>query len=139
MTVRVTHEKLRQLGACDESIAMFKRLFPVSRYPDGVRVTTELCVQHADEFDWSWAVRHLVPGDSVEDRETAFHELIRDALRAYEYATMRPHTEAPCATCRRIEETARELERAEARAFAQLIRYPALRTPRGLPRVDLGV
>jgi hypothetical protein len=52
---KITVSLLREHGACEEGIAKFQRIFP-----DGVIVTRELCIKHAQQFDWDLAARRLL-------------------------------------------------------------------------------
>lgn len=49
---------LTNLDACYD----YRDAFDV-RFPNGVLVTPELCVHHADEFSWGWAVEELLSYD----------------------------------------------------------------------------
>ena len=53
--MRITVERLKRLRACKAQVARFAELFP-----DGVEVTEELCIQHAQDFDWRWGSRNLL-------------------------------------------------------------------------------
>jgi hypothetical protein len=61
---RITAELLRVLGACDEYPRRFQEKFPVTEYPDGVEPTPEVCVAHANDFDWSWASAAMLTPDA---------------------------------------------------------------------------
>ena len=65
--VLVTSQTLRALGSCGEYVNKFQRLFP-----DGTVITTELCVEHHDVFDWHWAASNLLDHRfETWDRESA--------------------------------------------------------------------
>ena len=53
--MKITVERLKRLRACKAQVARFAELFP-----DGVEVTEELCIQHAQDFDWRWGSRNLL-------------------------------------------------------------------------------
>ncbi len=65
---KLTLARLVKAGACTDARTKFKTLFGRS-----VMVTAALCEEHAGEFDWAWAARHLLtPAARVEyDRVTA--------------------------------------------------------------------
>lgn len=56
MTAKITYTQLAQLGTCEEQLEVFLNLFPTGE----VEVTEELCVEHAERFDWQWAARQLL-------------------------------------------------------------------------------
>ena len=56
MNMIITIAKLQQLDACPSQIIRFKELFGTE-----VKVTEELCVQYAQEFDFSWAAKNFLP------------------------------------------------------------------------------
>jgi hypothetical protein len=51
----ITYDTLRTAGACQEQRELFRQLFP-----KGTEVTEELCVRHAQDFDWEWAAENLL-------------------------------------------------------------------------------
>jgi hypothetical protein len=53
--MRITLDILKKKRACLDKQRLFKKLFG-----DSVDVTEELCIQHARDFDWSWAARSLL-------------------------------------------------------------------------------
>lgn len=54
--VTITNGLLLKLGACQEERELFAELFPSG----AVQVTVELCMKHADMFDWEWAGEFLL-------------------------------------------------------------------------------
>lgn len=78
MTTTVTLEQLEDLEACEKQREIFARLFPEGR----VEVTVELCVRHASEFDWDWAVDALLTASA----RNAYHEAIASAWNAHREA-----------------------------------------------------
>ena len=54
--MKITARLLKTKGACKGQVAKFTELFP-----KGVEVTEALCVIHAQDFDWNWAARNLLP------------------------------------------------------------------------------
>lgn len=54
--MKITPEMLRDLKACEDQYNLFVELFP-----DGVEITEELCVRHAQDFDFEWVAQHLLP------------------------------------------------------------------------------
>lgn len=80
--MRITTKLLEQKGACAKQVTLFSRLFP-----DGCVPTLELCLVHADQFDWGWAAEHLL-GDvarSEYDRacDVAWSEYDRACLETW--------------------------------------------------------
>jgi hypothetical protein len=63
---------LRRLGACADQVAKFERLFG-----ERVAVTEALCVRHAEDFEWNWAARNLLPAPALAE-----YERDRAAIRA---------------------------------------------------------
>lgn len=57
---KITYALLTRHGACSEQLAMFKRTIPLDEFPNGVEVTRELCAEHAEKFEWSWAADTLL-------------------------------------------------------------------------------
>lgn len=53
---KITFEMLRAAGACYEQLDDFETHFPADQYPDGVEVTEELALEHAEHFDWYYGV-----------------------------------------------------------------------------------
>ena len=73
MKSRILHLKtLTDQGACDEQVELFRK-----RFGESVRVTDTLCIKVAQDFDFSWAARHLL-SDSV----LADYERVKAAARA---------------------------------------------------------
>jgi hypothetical protein len=55
--MQVSARILRCKRACTEQVEKFKELFG----GDNVVITKELCVKHAQDFDWNWAAKKLLP------------------------------------------------------------------------------
>lgn len=79
--IRLTRDMLRQMGGCSEYIRKFKDNFPEHRYPDGVEINQDTCVEHTYKFDWDWAKqRMLTPAGANEmdrlaaSRDASTHE-----------------------------------------------------------------
>lgn len=53
--MKITLKQLIDLGACRHARKRFRELFGES-----VEVTDDLCVKHAEEFDWDWVASHLL-------------------------------------------------------------------------------
>ena len=64
MTMKITAAELRAKHACEVQVRQFEALFP-----NGVEITSELCVQHACSFDWSWAAKNFLPPGKYADYE----------------------------------------------------------------------
>lgn len=77
--VLVTAETLRKLSSCPPYIKKFQELFP-----DGTVINEEICVKHADAFDWYWAAdRMLAPGmlgDWERATDTEQRDLVVDGV-----------------------------------------------------------
>ena len=73
--MKITVERLRKLRACEYQVAKFAELFP-----DGVVVTKELCVKHAQDFDWHWAAVRLLSFHAL----AAYDKAITPARADYE-------------------------------------------------------
>lgn len=60
--MRLTVDVLNMLGSCGMYVERFREDFPETdeRYADGVEVTPELCVEHADRFQWEWAYETML-------------------------------------------------------------------------------
>ena len=73
----INKELLEKHGACKNQLDKFVELFP-----DGVDATRELCLAHAQTFDFTWAHYLLSrPG------RKAYDEAIAPASKAYDEAT----------------------------------------------------
>jgi hypothetical protein len=88
----LTLARLRAYGVCDEACDRFKILF--GSY---IRITPELCVEHAAEFDWdSFASLLLAPSAWAEyDRvaAAAYAEYLRVAAAAWAAAFIAQESE----------------------------------------------
>ena len=76
MPKTITLETLCQHGACEYACQTFKGLFGTETI-----VTEELCVKHAQDFDWVWAGRLL-----SENKRKTYNETTEPALVAYKNA-----------------------------------------------------
>ena len=59
--MKITLSMLQKEHACSDQVALFKKLFGES-----VTVTRVLCLKHAADFDWDWAVDELLSSDAGE-------------------------------------------------------------------------
>ena len=67
MTSRtLEHATLVDRGACKPARGMFLELFGTK-----VEVTEVLCLQHAADFDWDWAIEELLSPMAQAEREKA--------------------------------------------------------------------
>ena len=73
----ITAELLESKKACVDQVDLFRSL-----WPNGVTPTRELCIEHADRFDWHWAAKNLLS----EDGYKAYDEAKASALKAYKEA-----------------------------------------------------
>ena len=111
--MRITYELLEEHGACGEA-EVFREYFP-----NGVNVTPALCVEYAEDFDWTWAARHLLTTDhqraqydalydnAARQRQNDTSDIAHLATSNGEYTT-------------RVSELTRILHRRLARAFGEL-------------------
>jgi hypothetical protein len=118
-TLKITREYLEHHLACVEQLECFEESFP-----DGVILTVELALQHAQTFDWAWAIENLLEGDV---QYTALHqeyEVFRrrdEACNAINeaYNMQEQHTpEEVKARLAAIQETKHERQRQLASVFA---------------------
>jgi hypothetical protein len=58
--MKMTRQLLRDVGVCATYVRRFSELFPTETYPDGVELNQETCTQHANDFDWQWAVSEFL-------------------------------------------------------------------------------
>ena len=73
----ITKELLKKHRACKDQLDKFDKLFP-----NGVDATRELCLAHAQTFDFIWARRLLSP-----PARKAYNEAIAAARKASDEAT----------------------------------------------------
>ena len=73
----INKELLEKHGACKNQLDKFVELFP-----DGVDATRELCLAHAQTFDFTWA-QYLLSSPARK----AYNEAIAPAWKAYNEAT----------------------------------------------------
>ena len=73
----ISKELLEKYGACKNQLDKFVELFP-----DGVDATRELCLAHAQTFDFTWA-QYLLSSQARK----AYNEAIAPAWKAYNEAT----------------------------------------------------
>ena len=78
MSKKITTKMLTDLGACHGQIVKFNELFP-----EGANVTIELCVKHAADFDWDWAVGAFLSRPALADYRAA----VAPYLEAYKVAS----------------------------------------------------
>jgi hypothetical protein len=77
--MKIIYSLLVRTGACVAQRDKFCELFP-----NGVTVTRDLCVQHAQDFHWNWAARNLL-SDAAFD---AYVEALAPAEAAYKAAVV---------------------------------------------------
>ena len=81
--MKITKRLLESKGACEEQVELFAQLFP-----KGVVLTKELCVEHAQRFDWDWAAEHLLEARAWEQynktRAPAWEQYIKIDVTAWE-------------------------------------------------------
>ena len=74
---RLTTEMLMAQGACLMQVNKFRRLFGGS-----TEITVELCLKHAQAFDWEWAIDNLLPSDLQPDPKRTWPREAWDCNRA---------------------------------------------------------
>ena len=81
--MKITAALLQEKDACEIQVRRFEDLFP-----NGAEITSELCVKHARDFDWSWAAKNLLSPDKYADYKDKRAPLLADygAKRAALYA-----------------------------------------------------
>ena len=67
----ISAAQLQALGACLDQVERFHEIFGAGE----VVITRELCIHHAQEFDWSWAAMYLLTKRGRADYE-AKHALL---------------------------------------------------------------
>ena len=75
MTKTIGVAKLRKLGACHSQVDKFKEIF--GNKP--VAVTVELCVAHAQDFNWDWAANNLLTAPA----KTEYSRVVASARSEY--------------------------------------------------------
>lgn len=97
--MKITYQLLDRLSACSDYLEEFDRRFPAREYPDGVEVTVERCVEHAQNFDWHWAAAKLLDDEGFNQFETLTSgngvpqdPELAELERAYERITEKIHT-----------------------------------------------
>lgn len=73
----LTLATLREKGACEEQVAIFRKLFCAR-----MEVTEARCVEHAGVFSWEWAAEKLLSAPALK----AYDEAVAPALKAYREA-----------------------------------------------------
>jgi len=84
MTLTITEGYLDHLYACPAQLRKF-----VSLFPEGVTVTEELAVKHAEDFEWTWAIYTLLMGEHKTEAKEAL-----EAAEAHYRRTVKPTYEA---------------------------------------------
>ena len=85
MTKPINAQMLRDLNACGGQVELFVKLFK----EDDVVLTEELCVQHAQDFDFNLAASNLLEAS----QKAAYEKAIAPHWKAYEKAVA-PHWKA---------------------------------------------
>lgn len=73
----LTLATLREKGACEEQVAIFRKLFGAQ-----VEITEARCVEHAGVFSWNWAAENLL--SALADK--AYREAVALEDKAYDEA-----------------------------------------------------
>ena len=110
----ITAKQLRKHGACSAQYELFVRLFG-----DEVIVTKELCIKHAQDFDWFWAATVLLTRGGYEDYLEAvilIHKTFEEVYIKYQEAcwTARPGESIPYKTAMSPHREALNIRKAEA-------------------------
>ncbi len=117
MAMKLTSERLIELGACEEQIEKFDEIFP-----EGTDVTIELAVQHANTFNWNWAAEKLLTTQALQEYE----RINAQALQEYERVRVPAWQEYRRVNAQALQEYYRvrvpalqEYQRVNAQAFAE--------------------
>ena len=93
--MKVTLKQLKRLKACKDQYDLFAALGL-----DGVKITEELCIKHAQDFDWDWAAHNLLRKPhweayflTTEPHREAYDLAVKSSRQAYDLA-IKPHREA---------------------------------------------
>lgn len=114
MTAKITLAQLEQIRACKSQVHRFEALFGTE-----VIVTPEAAVAVADQFDFSWAAKHLLSPAGYE----ALDEATAPARKAYDeaMATARKALDEAMVPVRKaLNEARKALNEATAVAFATI-------------------
>lgn len=79
----ITIDQLRAAYACNSQVRVFRRLFGTK-----VNVTEKRCLRVAQDLNFSWALRHLIPFES-KARARALDLLNAAETRKMSYAAFR--------------------------------------------------
>jgi hypothetical protein len=86
--VKITAKLLTRKGVCESQLNKFIALFP-----DGVEPTRELCVAHANDFNFSWAAQYLLSpparkaySEAVWPTRKAYYDVVGPASDVYDIA-----------------------------------------------------
>jgi len=79
-TMKISAKHLTKLKACNEQVQEFKKLFGDST----VEITKELCLKHAQVFNWNWAAMNLLTKDGYEAYLAAGNSAFKAYLAAIE-------------------------------------------------------
>lgn len=80
--MRITLYQLEVRGACIPQAKKFKELFGES-----VEVTLDLCLKHAQDFDWNWGAHQFLSPDALkfyQEHESFAHRTFLDAMRPFQ-------------------------------------------------------
>ena len=78
MSKIITLRQLDAKGACQDQRDKFKEIFGSQ-----VEVTLDLCIKHAQDFDFNWAANHLLPSTA----EAEYARVRAPAWAEYERVT----------------------------------------------------
>ena len=90
MSITITADQLRAAHACDDQVALFKRLFPQGYSAETLAQFEADCVAHASRLDLRWAGANLIGREYKRQRDALWAEYDRQRapLRA-EYERQR--------------------------------------------------
>ena len=71
----ITLQQLKDKDACTPQLLLFKETFGKS-----VTLTEELCIKHAQDFDWSWAAYNLLSAPARK----VYNETSESAWKVYD-------------------------------------------------------
>ena len=79
--MEITINQLRKLGACESQVLKFQELFGES-----VEVTHELCLEHANAFNWCWVAIKLASATQLKEFRRAIADELMELNRALDVA-----------------------------------------------------
>ena len=79
--MKITLKQLEKLGACELQVLKFREFFG-----DSVEVTQELCLEHANAFNWCWVAIKLASAGALKEFRRAIADELMELNRALDVA-----------------------------------------------------